>query len=112
MICPYFGNFMIAIFYLFLYRKEVTIVRLNKSVRDSILLKNDGYTTKTMYVGKNYKQECIYSISKGKLYIKTKSRNSLTKNDKVIKRIADDKEVIKFIRKYEDCLEMIEEEKK
>lgn len=51
-------------------------MRLTKTVREQLLLQNEGFTTRTSYDSRNSEYERIYTIKGGRLHIREIGKTS------------------------------------
>lgn len=80
------------------------MARLTMAVRQKILDQNEGFSTKTYFEGKNSREERIYTISRGKLHIRSIGKTSWADSRYDNERIASDEETHRFL--YEHQWEM------
>lgn len=74
---------------------------MTASVRKRILEQNEGFTTRTYYEGKNFREERIYTISDGVLNIRAVGKTSWADSRFDDKSIANDEETHRFLYKYQ-----------
>lgn len=83
-------------------------MRFTKENRQQVLNDNEGFTTSTHYEGANFRETREYTITGGKLVVratgKTSWANSCYSDEYVYG--ADDEETQRFLRKYEDKLDL------
>ena len=79
--------------------------RLTKTVREKMLQQNEGRSFQTHFDGKNFSESRTYTISGGKLHIREHGNTSWADSRYDHTRIADDKEVHRFLYKFQDDLD-------
>lgn len=79
--------------------------RLTATVRQQLLEQNDGFSRTTYYKGKNFREECIYTISDGELHIRRIGKTSWADSRFDDESTADDEQTHRFLRKYKDELD-------
>ena len=82
------------------------MVRLTASVRQRILEQNDGFTTRTDYKGRNFREERIYTISGGVLHIRAIGKTSWADSRYDKEWIASDEETHRFLYNHKWVLNL------
>ena len=77
------------------------MARLTASVRQKILEQNEGFTTRTYYEGKNFREERIYTISGGVLHTRAVGKTSWADSRFDNESIASDEETHRFLYKHQ-----------
>lgn len=77
------------------------MVRLMKVVQKQILDQNDGFTRKTYYEGRNSREERIYKVSDGLLYIRAIGKTSWADSRYDDEWIASDEETLRFLYEHQ-----------
>lgn len=77
------------------------MARLTASVRKRILDENEGFTTRTYYEGKNFREERTYTISDGVLHIRAVGKTSWADSRFNNESIANDEETHRFLYKHQ-----------
>lgn len=77
------------------------MARLTKQVRQQLLDQNEGFTTRTYYEGKNFREERIYTVSDGQLHIRESGKTSWADSHFSGSRVADDKETHRFLYQHQ-----------
>ncbi len=72
-------------------------MRLTRTVREKILEQNEGFKTQTSYSGKNFSESRMYTISGGKLQIRSVGNTSWSDSRFDDEWIADDEETHRFL---------------
>ncbi len=93
------------------------MARLTASVRQRILEQNEGFTTRTYYDAKNFREERIYTISGGMLHVRSVGKTSWADSRFDNEWIASDEEAHRFLYKHQsemnlDELDITEDRKK
>ncbi len=79
-------------------------MRLTKSVCQQLLDQNEGFEIETRYSGRNFRENRKYSISGGKLYIRTMGKTSWADSRFEENDVADDDQTRRFLRKFLNVL--------
>ena len=74
-------------------------MRLTKSVREKLLIINEGISITTSHSSRNFSFDRVYTILKGKLWIEELKKTSWADSRTCSKWIASDKEVHEFFYK-------------
>lgn len=77
------------------------MARLTASVMQKILEENEGFTTRTYYEEKNFREERIYTISDGALHIRAAGKTSWADSRFNNESIATDEETHRFLYKHQ-----------
>lgn len=80
------------------------MIRLTKNVRQKLLECNEGFSIRTYYEGRNSREERIYTIANGKLYIKAIGKSSWADSRYEKEWEALDEEIHRFLYKNLDDL--------
>lgn len=86
--------------------------RLTKDVREKMLEQNEGATFHTNYEGRNFRESRTYTITNRELHIRESGKSSWSDSRYDDTRVADDKEVHRFLSKFKDALKYDEENDK
>lgn len=78
------------------------MARLTKTVRQMLLDRNEGFSTRTYYEGRNSREERIYTISGGKLHIRAIGKTSWADSRYDNEWVASDEEVHRFLYAHQD----------
>ena len=83
-------------------------MRFTKENRQQILDRNEGFTASTYYEGRNFRESRDYTISGGKLIVKANGKTSWADSRYSDEYVygADDEETQRFLRKYENELNL------
>ncbi len=73
------------------------MARLTKGVRQKLLEKNEGFSTRTYYEGRNSREERIYTISGGQLHIRAIGKTSWADSRYENEWVASEEEVHRFL---------------
>ena len=82
------------------------MARLTKDVRQKLLERNEGFSTRTYYEGRNKREERTYTISGGQLHIRANGKSSWADSRYENEWIASDEEVHKFLYKHQDEMDL------
>ncbi len=77
------------------------MARLTASVRQRILEQNEGFTTRTYYEGKNFREARTYTISGGVLHIRAVGKTSWADSRFDNESIASDEETHRFLYNHQ-----------
>ena len=72
--------------------------RLTKAVRKQVLAKNEGYTTRTHYEGKNFREERRYEIKDGQVEVRSTGKTSWADSRFDTTGILDEEQEHRFLR--------------
>lgn len=84
------------------------MARLTAFVRQRILEQNEGFTTRTYYEGKNFREERIYTVSGGVLHIRSVGKTSWADSRFDKEWIASDEEAHRFLYKHQSEMKLDE----
>lgn len=73
-------------------------LRLTKDVRKQVIAKNEGYTTRTYYQGKNSREERIYKIKDNKVHVRSIGKTSWADSRYDTEGILDEQQEHRFLR--------------
>ena len=87
-------------------------MRFTKKNRQQVLDNNEGFTARTSFEGRNFRESRDYIISDGKLRVKVSGKTSWADSRYGNEYVygADDEETKRFLRKYKDDLELEEKQ--
>ena len=80
--------------------------RLTKKVRQQILDQNNGRSIRTYYEGRNFREERVYTIRNGQLFIRETGDTSWADSKYDQERLAGDDETHRFLYKHCDELNL------
>lgn len=80
--------------------------RLTKKVRQQILDQNNDRSIRTYYEGRNFREERVYMIRNGQLFVKEIGDTSWADSKYNQERLAGDDETHRFLYKYCDKLNL------
>ena len=85
-------------------------MRFTKANRQKVLDDNEGFSTSTSYSSRNFSEDRTYSISDGKLTVRSKGKTSWadSRYDETTTYDADAEETKSFLRNFRNLLNLDE----